>query len=99
MTLKDKRLSLYCVIEIEKYEGENYKCTIYMSFSIGSAVKNLLANAGDTGDSGSVPGLGRSPAEGNGNLLQYIVWEIPWTEEPGGLQSMGLQKSQTPLSD
>ena len=70
-----------------------------MSFSIGSAVKNLLANAGDTGDSGSVPGLGRSLAEGNGNLLQYIVWEIPWTEEPGGLQSMGLQKSQTPLSD
>ena len=28
-----------------------------------------------------------------------LVWEIPWTEEPGGLQSMGLQKSWTPLSD
>ena len=27
------------------------------------------------------------------------AWEIPWTEEPGGLQSMGLQKSQTRLSD
>ena len=27
------------------------------------------------------------------------AWEIPWTEEPGGLQSMGLQKSQTQLSD
>ena len=26
------------------------------------------------------------------------AWEIPWTEEPGGLQSMGSQKSQTPLS-
>ena len=28
-----------------------------------------------------------------------LAWEIPWTEEPGGLQSMGLQKSQIPLSN
>ena len=28
-----------------------------------------------------------------------LAWEIPWTEKPGGLQSMGLQKSQTELSD
>ena len=28
-----------------------------------------------------------------------LAWEIPWTEEPGGLQSVGLQKSQTQLSD
>ena len=28
-----------------------------------------------------------------------LAWEIPWTEEPGGLLSMGSQKSQTPLSD
>ena len=28
-----------------------------------------------------------------------LAWEIPWTEEPGGLQSMGSQKSQTSLSD
>ena len=27
--------------------------------------------------------------------FSILVWEIPWTEEPGGLQSMGLQKSQT----
>ena len=43
-------------------------------------------------DPGSIPGLGRSPGEGNGNPLQYIVWKIPWTEEPGGLQSMGSQR-------
>ena len=36
-----------------------------------SVVKNLLANAGDTGDSGSTPGSGRSPGVGNGNPLQY----------------------------
>ena len=35
------------------------------------AVKNLPANAGDPGDPGSIPGLGRSPGVGNGNLLQY----------------------------
>ena len=31
--------------------------------------------------------------EGNGNPLQYFCWEIPRTEEPGGLQSMGSQKA------
>ena len=34
-------------------------------------VRNLLANAGDAGVTGSIPGLGRSPGEGNGNPLQY----------------------------
>ena len=34
-------------------------------------VKNLPAKAGDIGDAGSIPGLGRSPGVGNGNLLQY----------------------------
>ena len=36
----------------------------------------------------SVPGWGTSPGEGNGNLLQYSCWEIPWTEEPGGLHTV-----------
>ena len=52
-------------------------------------VKNLLANVGD---SGLIPGLERSPGEENGNPLQYSCWEIPWTEDSGGLQSMGLQR-------
>ena len=61
-------------------------------------VKNPPANAGDAGDSGSIPGSGRSPGGGNGNPLQYsfffffhssiLAWRIPWTEEPGRLQSM-----------
>ena len=33
------------------------------------------------------------------NHSSILAWEIPWTEEPGGLQSMGSQKSQTRLSD
>ena len=43
-------------------------------FPGGSAVKNLTANAGDLGSS---PGWGRSPGEGNGNLLQYSSLENP----------------------
>jgi len=43
----------------------------------GSVVKNLPANAGDTGDSGSIPESGRSPGEGNGNPLQYSCLENP----------------------
>ena len=49
----------------------------------GSAVKKPLVSAGDLG---SIPSLGRSPGEGNGNPLKYLAWRIPWTEEPGGLQ-------------
>ena len=36
----------------------------------GSVGKGSVCNAGDTGDMGSIPGLGRSPGEGNGNPLQ-----------------------------
>ena len=60
-----------------------------MGFPGGSAVKNLPA---DGGDAGSIPGSGRFPGEGNGNPLQYSCLEISWTEEPGGLPSMELQR-------
>ena len=40
-------------------------------FPGGSVVKNLLAGTGDARDVGLIPGLGRSPGEGNGNPLQY----------------------------
>ena len=51
------------------------------------------------GGMNSIPEMGRSPGEGMAIHFSSIAWEIPWTEEPGGLQSMGLQKSQTWLSD
>jgi len=41
-------------------------------------VESQPANAGDARDSGSIPGLGRSPGEGNGNPLQYSCLENPW---------------------
>ena len=56
----------------------------------GLVVQNLPANEGDTG---LILGLGISPGEGNGNMLQFSCLAIPWTEDPGGLQSMGSQKS------
>ena len=40
-------------------------------------VKNLSANAGDIRDSGSIPGLGRSPGGGHGNPLEYSCLENP----------------------
>jgi len=42
-----------------------------MGFPDGSADKESICNAGDTGDVGSIPGFGRSPGEGKGNPLQY----------------------------
>ena len=48
-----------------------------MGFPTGLVIKSLLGNAGDTGDSGSIPGSGRSPRGGNGNLLQYSCLENP----------------------
>ena len=57
----------------------------------GTVVKNMLANAGDAIDMDSIPGLGRFLVGGNGNLSSSLTWEIPWTEKPGGLQSMGSQ--------
>ena len=47
--------------------------------------KESVCNVGDRGDMNLIPGLGTSPGEGNGNILQYFVSEIPWTQEPGGL--------------
>ena len=66
-----------------------------MGFLGGPVVKNPPASAGDKG---LTPGLGRSPGEGNDNSLQYSCLENPWTEEPGGLQSVGSQ-SQAQLSN
>ena len=61
-----------------------------MDFPGGSVVKNPPANAGSAG---LIPGSGRSPGEGHGNPLQYSCLKNPWTEEPGGLLSMGSKRA------
>ena len=55
-------------------------------------VKNLPANAGDTGD--MVPPLGQEDAleEEMATHSRILDWKIPWTEEPGSLQSMGSKR-------
>ena len=62
---------------------------IFLDFPGSSDSKVSAYNAGDLG---SIPGLGSSPGEGNGNPLQYSSLKIPWTEEHGRLQSMGSQR-------
>ena len=61
---------------------------------MAQVVKNLPANAGDAD---LIPRLKRSPGEGT--CSNILAWEIPWTKEPGRLQSVGSQKSQTRLGD
>ena len=63
-----------------------------MGFPGGAVLKDPLGNAGDAGDSGLVPGSGRSPGGGHDNPLQCSCLgspESPWTEEPGGLSPWG----------
>ena len=83
------------------------ECACLLSFSIiklinraslfiGLSSKESTCNAGNAS---LIPGLGRSPGEGSGNLLQYSCLESPLAEEPGGLQPMGSQKSQPLLSN
>ena len=57
----------------------------------GGASDNLAANAGGARSTGLIPELGRSP-EGMATYYGTLAWRIPWTEEPAGTQSIGLQR-------
>ena len=66
----------------------------------GENPPEMQETACSTRDSGSISGSGRSPGGGNGKTHSSVLaWRIRCTEEHGGLQSMGLQKSQTQLRD
>ena len=62
-------------------------------------VKNLPANAGDTGDTGLIPGSGRSPGEGNGSPLQYSCLGNRMDRGTWWAIVHGVTKSWTRLSD
>ena len=64
-----------------------------------SVVKNPPANAGDSGDAGSIPGSGRSPGGGYGNPLQYSCLEDSMDREAWRATVHGVTKSQTWLSN
>ena len=58
-------------------------------------VKNPLvspATAGDIGDADLIPGREDPREEGMATHSSVLAWRIPWTEEPGGLQSVGSQR-------
>ena len=63
-----------------------------MGFPGGSMVKNLPANAGDVG---LIPELGDPLEKEMATHFSILAWEIPWTGEPGGLQSMGHKELDT----
>ena len=63
-----------------------------MGFPGSAVVKNLSADAGDAIDIGSIPGSGGSPEKEMATCSNILAWEIPWTEEPGGLQQRVSQR-------
>ena len=67
-------------------------CSLCFSLPDGSVIENLLANAGDAGGTGLIPGSGRSPEERLATHSSILAWRIPWTEKSGGLQSVGSQR-------
>ena len=68
--------------------------TVNTCFSGGSNGKESACNLEDPG---LIPGLERAAGEGNGNHSSILAWSIPWTEEPGRLQSIGPERVR--LSD
>ena len=66
-----------------------------LGFPGGSVVMNLPANVRDTGDMGSIPGLGDPLEKEMATHSSILAWRILWTVEPGRLQSTVSQKSQT----
>ena len=71
-----------------------YRVSVYhiLSFPGALVVKNTPANAGHIRDLGLIPGSRRSPKEVMATHSSILAWRIPWTEEPGGLQSIGLKR-------
>ena len=55
-------------------------------------VKNPPAVVGDIRDTGSIPGVEDPLEEEMATQFSITAWKIPWAEEPGGLQTMGLQR-------
>ena len=70
------------------------RCSLNLLWCVSQAalVKNLPSSAGDIRDSGLISGSERSLGRGHATHSSILSWRIPWTEQPGGLQSMGSQR-------
>ena len=71
----------YLDLDLLEYEIKWAIGSITMKKASGGDVKNLPANAGDTGDLGSIPGSGRSLRGGNGTHSSILASKIPWMED------------------
>ena len=94
------RQILYCL----NHQGSPYLPSIpsgsfIVARHVAQVVKNPPANAGDIRDTSSISGSGRSLEEGMATHSSILAWRIPWTEEPGGLQSIGSQRVRHNCSD
>ena len=86
VTVICKRIKIYR-ISIGKTERLKWASQVAL------VVKNLPANARVIRDTGSIPGLGRTPGpEGIATFSSILAWRIPQTEKPGRLQSIGSQR-------
>ena len=77
---QDRRPFLQALLGLEGLLEGLEEPARYWGFPGSSGSKEPTCNAGDIRDAGSIPGLGRSPGEGNGKALQYSYWEISWTD-------------------
>ena len=66
---------------------------------VALVVKNRATNIGDIREAGSIPGWGKPLEEGMSIHSSILTWRNPWTEEPLGLQSIGLQRIGCNCSD
>ena len=82
---------LYQVIHMQIYVSINY------GLPRQCPGKESTCQSGDRGDAVSILQLANPLEKEIATQSSIFAWEISWTEEPGGLQSMGLQKSQTDL--
>ena len=86
-TIKNSFLKLWCS------HFKNSICTSIFGFPGGSVGKE---SACIVGDPGSIPWVWEVPLEkGRATHSSILAWRIPWTEQPGGLQSTGSQESNT----
>ena len=96
-----ERLSIHTYTQKCLPFGKHHKILIIIITCLHPLWASMVAHgkeSANAGDVGLIPGLGRSPEERNGTHSNILVWETPWTEEPGRLQSMG-SPSQTRLCD
>ena len=75
------------LLEFPRAESEGSQ----FAWFYGTSGKEPTSNAGDMRPMGSIPGWEDPLEEGMTAHSRILAWRIPWTEEPGGLQSTGLQ--------